>query len=297
MIRSNQDESADKATPETAPWSPSRRGFLLASAGAITGVGGAGLDAFYVAPRRVEITRQTLPMPGLSPDLSGLRIAHLSDIHIYDGLHAAARLTMELIGTAQPYIVFVTGDLAESTGQLPEVGAFLAGCRGRLATVVTIGNWEHEVGITPALLERTCSKAGVTFLLNQTLVVSSGPAQVALVGLDDPVKGKPDPAAALHGLPSGVVTLWGFHAPGYADRLRGAGLPEPDLMFAGHTHGGQIRPPFIPAFTPPGSGRFVAGWYRDAFAPLYVNRGIGVTTIRARFRCPPELAVFSLQRG
>lgn len=296
-MESNHDKSADKTIPGTAPQGSSRRGFLLVSAGAITGLGGAGLDAFYVAPRQVQLTRQELAMPALSQDLSGLRIAHLSDIHIYDGLHAAARLTMELIGTAQPDIVFITGDLAESTDQLPEVGAFLAGCRGRLATVVTMGNWEHDVGITPALLERTCSRAGVTFLLNQGLVVTSGLTPVALVGLDDPLKGRPNPVAALRDLPSGALTLWGFHAPGYADRLRGTGLPKPGLLLAGHTHGGQIRPPLIPAITPRGSGRFVAGWYRDTFAPLYVNRGVGVTTIRARFRCPPEVALFSLIPG
>ena len=258
---------------------------------------GAGLDAFYGAPRRVEITEQDLPIPGLSSGLGGLRIAHLSDIHLYDGLHAAARRAMEILALARPDIVLVTGDRTENIGQLPEVGAFLAGCRGRLATVVTMGNWEHEVGITPEMMERTCNRAGVTFLLNQTLVVSAESDAVALVGLDDPSKGTADPAEALRDLPEDAFTLWGFHAPGYADRLRRTSFPKPDLILAGHTHGGQIRLPFVPAVTPRGSGRFVAGWYWDAFAPLYVNRGVGVTAIRARFRCPPEVAIFSLRTG
>ena len=73
-----------------------------------------------------------------------------------------------------------------------------------------------------------------------------------------------------------------------------AGVPRPALLLSGHTHGGQIRLPGVPAFTPPGSGRYVAGWYLDPPAPLYVSRGIGTADIRARFRCPPELPVFRL---
>jgi len=45
------------------------------------------------------------------------------------------------------------------------------------------------------------------------------------------------------------------------------------------------------------SGRFVAGWYHDSFAPLYVSRGVGTSGIRARFRCPPEVPLFTLRRA
>ena len=105
----------------------------------------------------------------------------------------------------------------------------------------------------------------------------------------------PDPAAALDGLPSGIPTMWLFHAPGISDDFRGRGYPEPFLSLAGHTHGGQIRLPLLPAVTPPASGRFVAGWYRDTFAPLYVSRGIGTSGIRARLGAPPEVVELTLQ--
>jgi hypothetical protein len=115
-------------------------------------------------------------------------------------------------------------------------------------------------------------------------------------GLDDPLSGTPDPARALDHAPRGAVAIWGFHAPGYADELVGQSIAKPALMLAGHTHGGQIRLPLLPAVTPSGSGRFVAGWYRDTFAPLYVSRGVGTVDIRARFLCPPEVEFFRLVR-
>jgi len=91
--------------------------------------------------------------------------------------------------------------------------------------------------------------------------------------------------------------VWVLHAPGFVDGVPRDTYPVPVAIFAGHTHGGQIRLPFWTPYTPTGSGRFVAGWYRDTFAPLYVSRGIGTITLRARFCCPPELPLFTLRRA
>jgi len=267
------------------------------SGSAAAGLGGAGLDAFFGEPRRVELNRRAVQIASLPPGLDGFRIVQLSDLHFHDGVHPAARRAAALIAAASPDLTIVTGDLAESTGQLPEVESFLREVRGRVATLVTIGNWERAVGITPTLLRRACSAAGARLLLNEAHVEVAGAGSLAVAGLDDPLRGEPDPRAALRDVPAHAVQVWAFHAPGYADRLQGGRIAPPAFMLAGHTHGGQIRPPLLPAVTPPGSGRFLAGWYLDSFAPLYVNRGVGTTTIRARFRCPPEVAVFTLVRG
>lgn len=275
----------------------SRRAFLVAAGGAAVGVAAVGADAFGGATRRVELNRHEVRVPGLPLALDGVRIAHLSDIHLYAGIHPAARRAMDLVAAAGADITMITGDLVENQRQLTEVGALLSACRGRLATVVTLGNWEIQAGVTPAAMARICSAAGATLLYNETQLVTVGEATMALVGLDDPRAGIPDPDRALRGVPNNAIPVWGFHAPGYADQLLGRPYPRPVLMLSGHTHGGQIRPPLLPAITPPASGRFVSGWYRDTFAPLFVSRGIGTSGIRARFLCPPEVGVFTLRRG
>jgi predicted MPP superfamily phosphohydrolase len=273
----------------------SRRAFLLAAGGAAAGLATVGTDAFAWEPNRVQLSRYDVPVTGLPPGLDGLRIAHLSDIHLYNGLHEAARRCMRLMGETRPDVTLITGDLVERVMQLVELGPFLEVCRGRLATVVTMGNWEHQVGVPPRLMEATCAAAGAALLYNETEIVRVGNAALALVGLDDPRAGVPDPSRALRDAPAGAVQLWAFHAPGYADQLLRERYPRPALMLTGHTHGGQIRPPLLPAITPPASGRFVAGWYRDTFAPMYVSRGIGTSGIRARFRCPPEILLLTLR--
>ena len=107
----------------------------------------------------------------------------------------------------------------------------------------------------------------------------------------------PVPLSRPAGVRAGDVSTWVMHGPGYVDTVPRQTAPKPAVILAGHTHGGQIRLPFYTPYTPVGSGRFVAGWYRDTVAPLYVSRGIGTVLVPARLFCPPELPVFTLRRG
>jgi hypothetical protein len=84
------------------------------------------------------------------------------------------------------------------------------------------------------------------------------------------------------------------HEPDFADYVVGHQI---DLVLSGHTHGGQIRPPFLPPLFLPDLGRrYIQGLFRlgDGMQ-LYVNRGIGAVTLPFRFRCPPEITVITLQ--
>jgi predicted MPP superfamily phosphohydrolase len=87
------------------------------------------------------------------------------------------------------------------------------------------------------------------------------------------------------------------HAPGDLTRIAAVaaaeGLRPPTLSLSGHTHGGQLRVPGLPALLPPHSGRFVAGWYDLGSWPAYVSRGVGTSVVPARFACRPEVACFS----
>jgi uncharacterized protein len=276
---------------------PSRRRFLVAGGTIVAGASTVvTANAFWRAPSQVEVFRAEVTVPGLPSALDGLTIAQVTDLHLYDGIHLAARRTIELLAAERPDLVVHTGDLSEKVSQLPEVSALLRECRPPLGQFATLGNWEHQVGITPGLMATACSAGGTDFLYNESRLIRRGGATLALLGLDDPYSGMADPAFALREVPPGTAALWAFHAPQFADDVP-ASLPAPVLMLAGHTHGGQIRLPGFRPVVPPGAGRFVDGWYRDTRGPLYVSRGIGTTFIRARLNCPPELPVFTLRRG
>lgn len=262
---------------------------LLQAAGA---AGAAVLvDACGIEPGRVELVRHDLPIAGLPPGLAGLRIAQVTDTHL-PGNQRAAGAAIELLEAERPEVVVLTGDICEDADGLGALTEFVRAARGSLATVGIYGNWERKARIPERDLARAYERGGGELLVSRNVVVERGGGRLRVVGLDDSRYVAPDLPAALSGA-TGNADLWLVHCPQYADLFDAA--QRPAALLAGHTHGGQLRLPGWTPYTPPGSGRYVAGWYHDTRAPMYVSRGIGTAVVPARFCCRPELPVFTLR--
>lgn len=265
----------------------------MVGAAAVAASGTAGL--VYRDTRDVEVTRHDLVVPGLPAALDGELLAQITDVHLPFNVAAAER-TLELVREARPAFVALTGDLIERRRALPQAVEFArAATAGARASWLIMGNWEYVVRLTPQAAERAFSPIGVEVLVNRATTMRANGGALTIGGLDDPLGSGPDPTTTAATVPDDAPMIWLLHEPGYVSGVQAR--PGTAAVLAGHTHGGQIRIPFLPAVTPPGSGRFVAGWYRDTPVPLYVSRGVGTTTIRARFRCRAELPIFTLRRG
>jgi predicted MPP superfamily phosphohydrolase len=270
-----------------------RRRFLGVAAGAL---GAAALgDGFLVEPTALAVVRHDLPIPGLAAELQGLRIAVLTDVHLHDGVSTVAHAALAALERERPEVVLLVGDICNRHEDLGTLVSWARQARGTLATFATLGNWEHDAGIDRRTAERAYGQVGVELLYNSSARVGVRSAALTIVGIDDPVLGEPDVAAAVQGVDAGQPAIWAVHAPGYVDSIPRDRFPRPAAILAGHTHGGQVRLPFYTPYTPTGSGRFVAGWYSDTLAPLYVSRGIGTVLLPARLFCPPELPIFALK--
>lgn len=282
--------------PEREPRHPSvlsRRRFVATTASAgVAGLGIAGC-AFGPAASAVEATYHVLPVPGLPAALDGIRVAQVTDTHL-PANHAAATKSLAILASERPEVVVFTGDMVERADALGDLVAFAREARGSLASIAVRGNWELSAGLARETLAAAYEEAGVTYLQNESVGLRIGSGTLAVAGLDDTVLGEPD-ARAVAAEVEADAAIWLLHGPGYADLL------PPDtpaaLLLAGHTHGGQIRLPFLPGFAPSGSGRFLAGWYPTPTAPLYVSRGVGTTSVRARLFCPPEIPIITLTRA
>jgi uncharacterized protein len=269
----------------------SRRRFL---AGLGAAAAAASADAFGLEANRVFLTRHDVPVFGLPGSLDGIRIAQITDVHL-PGNQLAARAAREHVRRERPEIVVINGDMTEKLEAADQVREFVGRARGSLATVAILGNWEYRIGLVGEVARKTYRGTGVDLLVNESKLVSVGSAQLALVGLDDVLLGRSDLLSARREVPAGSIEVWLVHEPVFADMLYPNPDPRPVMLLAGHTHGGQIRIPFVPPVKPVGAGRFLEGWYRDTPVPLYVSHGVGTTEIQARFRCPAELAIFTLR--
>lgn len=254
-------------------------------------------DSFLIEPTAIDLTRHDVPIRGLDPALDGVRIACLTDVHLHGGVGAAARAALEVVARERPEVVLLAGDMCNEVEDLPDLIAWAREARGSVASFATLGNWEHSAGIDRTMGERAYGRAGVELLYNSTGRVTLRGAALTVVGFDDPVLGRPDLPRALAAVGAKDHSIWVLHAPGYVDGVPRDAAPRPAAILAGHTHGGQIRLPFYTPYVPFGSGRFVAGWYKDTVAPLYVARGIGTVGIHARLFCRPELPLFTLRNG
>ena len=289
---------------QTIPQPPiTRRRFLKAGVG---GVLGMALYSGEIARHWIDITYHDIALPGLHHAFDGMRIVQLSDIHLDDFTEPFfLRRVVAVVNELRPEAVFLTGDfVSEGIGNRNysvEAG-WLCGailnqldCKDRYAVMRN-----HDVAVGEPEVMAALRANGTTVLRNTFLPIERQGARFWLAGVDDPVWGEPDPEAAI---PKTIRNVAGepvvllCHAPDFADTL----LTMPSgraasLMLSGHTHGGQVRLPFLGAIELPPMGRkYVKGLFQLGGLQLYVNRGIGTIGVPFRLNCPPEITVLTLR--
>jgi uncharacterized protein len=282
-----------------------RRQFLTLTAGCAIGVFGA--DALFVEPERVTVTRHVMG-GGPAGGRSVLRLVHLSDLHLRRiGSHE--RRIASVLAELKPDMIVLTGDIIDRQDQLPVLSRFLDLLDAKTPTFAVLGNREHNTGLDVTALRKAYESHNARLLLNESVRLTHRGRPVLITGLDDATAGSPDIKGALRGFAPEPNHLLLAHSPSYRDQAQADARPVAivgpsacgaggrdcytvSCILSGHTHGGQVAPFGIALVLPPGSGRYVSGWYRDAPLPLYVSRGLGTSILPIRFGAPPEIALF-----
>jgi predicted MPP superfamily phosphohydrolase len=240
---------------------------------------------------RIEVVQHRIevPRPGRPP----LRIGFVSDLHV--GPLTSTRLleaAFERLAEQAPDVLVLGGDYVflEATAAKADLIARLVARVPAATKTAVLGN--HDLWTDHALLEAALERGGARVLVNRALRLPPPHDDVALVGLDDPWTGSPDPDRAFAEAKDAAVRIAVVHAPeGYPFvRDRGAAL-----MLCGHTHGGQIAAPGGPIVVHGHLGRrWPAGLYDIDGLPLFVSRGIGAVEIPLRLYAPPDVAIFTV---
>ncbi|PYE48241.1 metallophosphoesterase [Paenibacillus barcinonensis] len=294
---SRPDSSKEPLFPgEEKDHDPSRRSFQLRKM--IMTLGASVLTLGYALwePRRLQISDIHLQLPSFPASFNGLRIVHFSDAHLgfHTGVKELSRLAVR-IKEQQPDLICFTGDMVErQAAPMRECVPVLASMTAKYGKFAVLGNHDYR-GRQQQEVKNMFRQAGFTLLCNQHVVIEKDGDQLAVTGLDDALTGRPDPEKAVAGLGQHVWKMLLMHEPDYADYAAPYGF---GLQLSGHSHGGQVRFPWIGAMTTPrGSRKYIQGLYYTPryHMPVYVNRGFGMTQLPIRFLCRPELTVLHLQ--
>ncbi|HXB62927.1 MAG TPA: metallophosphoesterase [Acidobacteriaceae bacterium] len=286
-----------------------RRGFLAAA-----GLSTAGF-VFYsgeIARHAIDIVERTVHIADLPAAFHGYRIVQLSDIH-YDNFSEPGfiRHAVQQINALAPDLVLFTGDYITKAPGIYTLGSEHAhlcaeilkdvACPQRYAIM---GN--HDAFVGAEIVARAMVASGIPVLSDSYQPIERDGQRLWLVGLKDASfdKNLPDlQAATPPALPREPILLM-VHEPDYVDAILDSPLGQrTDLVFAGHSHGGQICMPVMgPVFLPPLGKKYVNGLFRfpasgsggGKIPQLYVNRGLGTVGLPLRLNCPPEITMITL---
>jgi predicted MPP superfamily phosphohydrolase len=243
---------------------------------------------------QLEIAEREIYLPRLPAGLDGLKILHLSDWHFTGRI--GKEYYQELVRASnelQPDLTALTGDYADCDWCIDWVPETLGRLSARHGVYYVLGN--HDIYIDTERLRRTMNGCGLVDLGGRSLRLEIRGESLLLAGNELPWIA---PAADLSrtGPPlaeGGAARILLAHTP---DQIEWARAFDIDLMLCGHTHGGQIRLPWVGAiFAPSRQGvKFDCGVFEFMPTVLHVTRGIA-GKLPLRWNCAPEIVLLTLR--
>ena len=239
----------------------------------------------------IVVRRNTLEFVNLPAAFDNFTILHLSDLHV-DISEGAMRHLVSIVGDLQYDICVLTGDYRGKTygpfeKSLKGINELRAQLKGPLFGV--LGNHD-SIYMVPAL-----EAMSIRMLFNECEMIVRDGQQIFLAGVDDPHFYRADDIEkAASRIPQDAFSILLSHTPEVYDRAASARF---DVMFSGHTHGGQLcLPGGIPikleARLPRAMG---AGAWRHADMVGYTSVGVGTSLLPVRLNCPPEVTLHTLR--
>jgi predicted MPP superfamily phosphohydrolase len=277
-------------------WTPAAH-TMVATAGVPVVLGGSvlamvlGAAAAFRGPR---VERVDIRVAGLHPDLEGLRIVQISDLHV--GPNIGRRYVQRVVDLSRPLnpdLIVLTGDIVDGpVARLAPAVAPLAELAAGGKAFFILGNHDCYAGAESWIAH--FRDMGMRVLLNSHEIVRRGSARLLVGGVVDPAyaKERPSADAAIAGAGPADFRLLLAHNPRLAPLGAAAGF---DLQLSGHTHAGQFFPWTLAVRLV--HAPHVAGLSREGAMQVYVSAGTGTWGPPVRFGTNPELTLVRLVRA
>ncbi len=252
-----------------------------------------------IEPNWIEVVPIQLTIPNLSPAFNKFKIVQISDLHS-NRFMPAKRLDriIKLVNQQKPDVIAITGDFITKHEDFnsQELEEKLSKLVSQISTLSVLGNHDHRGNANATdNLKQALVRSNVTNLDNQVYVIERGTEKLTFAGVDDPYWGKPDLDRVIKLLPDNSAAILLVHEPDYIKES--AATHKFALQLSGHSHGGQIKIPFLnPLILPYGGKKYFAGLNQVENTLEYTNRGLGMTGLPLRINSRPEITVFTLHR-
>lgn len=242
--------------------------------------------AVVIEPNILVIKKITVE----NKELSGLKVVFASDFHIKPYETYRLRRIINAINKQNPDIILLGGDYVN--GHKPgftltpdKIANEFTKLKSHYGTYAILGN--HDCWQCKFLVMKEFASHGIIVLENENRNLD----KLTVAGVDDMQTGHPNVKKALAGARKPVILL--THSPDvFPDVPKNV-----VLTLAGHTHGGQIVPPNgKPIVVPSVYGtRYAYGFKKENDKLIFISKGLGSSTIPARFNCFPEILVINFK--
>jgi len=257
-----------------------------------------GIYAFFIEPNRLVLHQETIQIDNWPPELNGLRIALIGDIHTGGPFINEKKLhqIVELTNQQNPDLIVLLGDYVSpdswhSHRVEPEVTAgILKDLHAPLGVYSILGN--HDWWYNGAKVRQALEANGIRVLDEEVAEVKWRGRSFWLIAFADLWTRPQHIQETIRKAPEGATTIGLSHNPDIFIHMPRT-MP---LMLAAHTHGGQVRLPLIGTpITPSYFGpRYTAGHVFEDGHHMFVTTGIGTSILPLRFRVPPEIVMLTI---
>lgn len=237
---------------------------------------------FYVQVNFIKMNEILIATSKL-PKGSVLRILQISDVHGRRSSNSYKRM-IRLADGGAPDLIVLTGDIIDvNTRNFEPIYGFLDKLVKRHGSVYFVCGNHDRKNVKGYAFIQEIRKRGVQVLNNRNKVIKKEGVEVNLCGVDDPHTRRERLDKALSGTDMNKFTILLAHSPKIIKRYAKI---QADLILSGHTHGGQIRLPFIGALVSSGDGffpKYNKGLYLlEEKQLLYIDSGVGTRRIPIR---------------
>jgi predicted MPP superfamily phosphohydrolase len=275
---------------------PDRRQFVKTLVAApLVAVSAVSAYARLIEPYSYRISETDIFIRNLPPAFEGFRITQLTDIHHSRilGIEEVRRV-VSLAQQTKPDMFVLTGDYSTSYRRYIEPCAeALSALNAPEGVWAVLGNHDHYTD--PELTTRALEQQHISVLNNTQTTLQRGSDSIQLSGIDDWSWNATDWARAFSGLKAATPTILLSHQPSVLDLEQTRHVA---LILSGHTHGGQLKLPFLgaPARFVTQDLKYAHGLFHSGDTQLYVSAGTGMIGLPVRFGVRPEIAVLRLRR-